>query len=445
MNKNNAMNNCNTPPHNEHFHKQQKLSINLLQNCRNELYRLFPYLDGAFASVAYQASARTDRIGTDGTMFYFSPEFLLRTYIEDPSILRRGYLHMLLHCLYLHILPDKQYQTALWNLACDMAVEQIITLENRSALENPAACHNSSRSSIRQLCFSRMGPSALSAGQIYHMLRKKEFPCSVEEMEQAFSFDDHSFWIEDRSRERTSSIRAKWENIRSHTGQDQYGQTNNAGTSKGQEEEELSALPKSHYHYRSFLKRFAIPREEVELDTESFDYISYTFGMEYYGNLPLIEPLEYKEGHRLEELAIAIDTSGSCSLETVQQFLAETYSIFEEKENFFKKMKVVLLQCDCCIQDAVVIHSQKEWNEYSKNIKIHGRAGTDFRPVFHYIEELKKQGELRNLKALIYFTDGDGIYPASRPDYDTAFVFLKKTKNMELVPAWAIRLIADLN
>lgn len=86
--------------------------------------------------------------------------------------------------------------------------------------------------------------------------------------------------------------------------------------------------------YRKFLKQFAAT-EEVELDTESFDYIFYHFGMEHYGNLPLIEPLEYKEVNRLEELVIAIDTSGSCSKETVQRFLGETYSILSEKENFF--------------------------------------------------------------------------------------------------------------
>lgn len=48
----------------------------------------------------------------------------------------------------------------------------------------------------------------------------------------------------------------------------------------------------------------------------------------------MIEPLEYKEVNRLEELVIAIDTSGSCSGETVQRFLGETYGILSEKENF---------------------------------------------------------------------------------------------------------------
>ena len=94
----------------------------------------------------------------------------------------------------------------------------------------------------------------------------------------------------------------------------------------------MEARPRGKFDYRKFLKRFAVPREEVELDTESFDYIFYNLGMERYGNTPLIEPLEYKEVNRLEELVIAIDTSSSCSSETVRGFLGETYRILEEKE-----------------------------------------------------------------------------------------------------------------
>ena len=55
----------------------------------------------------------------------------------------------------------------------------------------------------------------------------------------------------------------------------------------------------------------------------------------------------------------------------------------------------------------------------------------------------QEKRELQNLKALIYFTDGDGIYPRQKPDYETAFVFLHKTEKMELVPPWAIRLVAE--
>ena len=205
----------------------------------------------------------------------------------------------------------------------------------------------------------------------------------------------------------------------------------------------MEAVTKSRYDYREFLKQFAFPREELELDTDSFDYIFYHLGMEIYGDMPLIEPLEYKEVNRLEELVIAIDTSGSCTKEVVQRFLEETYSIVSTRENFFKKMKVYLIQCDCFIQTVKVIHSEEEWKEYSRNIQIEGRSGTDFRPVFAYIQKLRDKKELQNLKALIYFTDGDGIYPREKPDYETAFVFLEKTDSMNLVPPWALRLIVN--
>ena len=44
----------------------------------------------------------------------------------------------------------------------------------------------------------------------------------------------------------------------------------------------------------------------------------------------------------------------------------------------------------------------------------------------------------------MYFTDGDGIYPGQKPDYETAFVFLKRTDKMKLVPPWAKCLITGI-
>ena len=85
--------------------------------------------------------------------------------------------------------------------------------------------------------------------------------------------------------------------------------------------------------------------------------------------------------------------------------------------------------------------NREEWKEYMQKITIQGRGGTDFRPVFELIRKEQEKRELRNLKALIYFTDGDGIYPRQKPDYETAFVFVKKTENMRLVPDWAYKLV----
>lgn len=420
--------------------RREELGIRILQNCQNELYAYFPYLDGAFAGLGYRPQEETGTIGTDGEFLYFSPAFLIRTYRENPRLVRRGYLHMLLHCLYLHPFYGEAFFTEgkkekdLRDLAWDMWVEEIIEREQIPGL-------SPGRDPVREQCFWIMRDQSLSAEKIYYMLTGGRFPYTVEVLKKAFAFDDHSLWEKIKQEKQGAGTRKKWEELRSLTGQKKQQRKKRAGTSRGTSEEDMEARPRGKFDYRKFLKRFAVPREEVELDTESFDYIFYNLGMERYGNTPLIEPLEYKEVNRLEELVIAIDTSSSCSSETVRGFLGETYRILEEKENFFRKMKVYLIQCDCCIQSVKVIHSEEEWKAYSKNIKIQGRGGTDFRPVFQYISRQQEKKEIRNLKALIYFTDGDGIYPQSRPDYETAFVFLEKTARMDMVPDWACKLI----
>jgi hypothetical protein len=55
------------------------------------------------------------------------------------------------------------------------------------------------------------------------------------------------------------------------------------------------------------------------------------------------------------------------------------------------------------------------------------------------VDELRQQGELADLKGLIYFTDGDGEYPAKKPDYDAAFVFIDDNGRDVTVPVWAIK------
>lgn len=48
-----------------------------------------------------------------------------------------------------------------------------------------------------------------------------------------------------------------------------------------------------------------------------------------------------------------------------------------------------------------------------------------------------REKELTNLKGLLYFTDGDGIYPDWVPSYETAFVFLNWELKKGKTPDWA--------
>lgn len=59
------------------------------------------------------------------------------------------------------------------------------------------------------------------------------------------------------------------------------------------------------------------------MDPDSFGYTFYSYGLTMYGNMPLIEPQEWKEVQKVEEFVIVIDTSMSCSGELVKKFLEE--------------------------------------------------------------------------------------------------------------------------
>ena len=140
------------------------LALQVLHNCRNELYSLFPYLDGAFAALP-PAPGEANPMGTDGTRLLFSPKSVISAYAADPAVLRHGYLHLLLHCLFLH--PFETNASPLWDLACDMAVEQVISLEKQPRLDV--------FSEIRSHCLSLLGAKARSAAEILALLEQEFF------------------------------------------------------------------------------------------------------------------------------------------------------------------------------------------------------------------------------------------------------------------------------
>ena len=110
-------------------------------------------------------------------------------------------------------------------------------------------------------------------------------------------------------------------------------------------------------------------------------------------------------------------------------------------ESYFRQINIHIMQCDNSVRSDVRITNDDDFKKFMQNIKIEGRGGTDFRPVFEYVEELREQGEFENLKGLIYFTDGYGIFPEYKPDFDVAFIFLDEDDNRPRIPAWAIKVV----
>ncbi len=206
---------------------------------------------------------------------------------------------------------------------------------------------------------------------------------------------------------------------------------------------QLAAVNREKHDYADFLRRFATLHERMRLNDDEFDYIYYTFGLERYGNMPLIEPLEYKEDRAIHDFVIAVDTSESCSGDTVQAFMRKTYNILKQSESFNSRVNIHIVQCDARIQEDTKITSLDELDLYLENLQLRGFGGTDFRPVFDYVNLLIEKGELTDLRGLVYFTDGEGVFPRRQPAYDAVFVFLDDGYSDPQIPPWALKVILN--
>ena len=234
-----------------------------------------------------------------------------------------------------------------------------------------------------------------------------------------------------------------WQDISSQIDMDMEAFSGKIGLNVGTFQVNLTVANRKRYDYRAFLKRFSALSEEMKTSPDEFDYNSYTYGLSRYKNMPLIEPLEYQESNRIRDFVIAIDTSASCAGKLVRTFAEKTYDVLKNSEGFGHKVNIHVIQCDCDVTRDVKITSIRDIDRAFEEFVTRGFGGTDFRPVFKYVDELVRTRELANLKGLIYFTDGLGKYPVTPPAYETAFVFVDDTPRERKVPPWAMKVIMD--
>lgn len=449
--------------------KLTSLARDVLRLSRNTLVINLRFMDSAISRLDWVPFPGT--LAVDGEHILYDSIFLLKLYAQETANAPRAYLHMVLHCVFRHFLVSPTIQRDLWNIACDMAVEAMITELNISSLQT-------TRESAQRTVLQQMQKHAgqLTAEKIYHYLRTGSInPAELQRLSGLFSIDDHTVWYlpdkaeitvggsqgdneqdqgagdgqennrdsTNNSASKSAALGADWQNVAERMQMDLETFSKQRGDQAGNMMQNLKEVNREKYDYTAFLKKFAVMGEVMKINDDEFDYIFYTYGMQLFPEkrMPLIEPLEYKDVKRIREFVIAIDTSGSVAGELVQTFLQKTYNILKSTESFFSRIKLHIIQCDAAIQEDVKITTQEEFDRYLQNMTIKGLGGTDFRPVFEQVNKMIAEREFTNLKGLIYFTDGYGDFPEKMPAYKTAFVFIDDDYNNLDVPPWAIKLI----
>ena len=449
--------------------KLEEMGFRILDAVRTELLLSMRFMAPALNSLGFKMDLRTSSVGTDAAYIRFNPGFLLQVYIERPRRMNRTYVHILLHCLFRHMFSARDREDPeLWDLCCDIAAESVVDSMSYDVIAR-------SHSTFREGWYEKLEGELkiLTAEKIYAWFLSRDRDYSVEEaLRREFTVDDHSFWqrMEDDEEPQKKPKEAPPGAPPNKEGEDGQQKTQESrdlkpvrpkedewkknaeqieadleimgmGKEKSDEHGSLSRIlrfeSRKRTDYREFLQRFSILREEAGIDLDSFDYGFYYYGMELYGNMPLIEENEFREIRKVDSLVIAIDTSASCQKVLVQQFLNETADLLSGISSFFKKTQIHLIECDDQVQNDRVITDLSDLQQYAREFEVKGGFGTDFRPVFNYVEDLRAE----NLKGLMYFTDGFGEYPRKPTDYETAFVFWRDEELDDTgVPDWAMKL-----
>lgn len=438
--------------------KTEKIAAEIIQMSKNKLLVNMRFMDMSLNQFRMAPKPEvTPFTACDGDVYLYDPVHILNAYMLDENLPIRNFLHSVLHCVFKHFYVNTLINQRMWDLACDIAVESAI-----NDLELDYLNITKAKEQVQFFDLFKKKVQTVSAEKIYrYFLDEKLSEDLVERLSLLFKGDDHVLWYltqeqknkmklylgfgqDARSLPNRLLLLQGWADIALRM-QTELEVFMVQGKGAGLLTQNLREVNRERYDYSEFLKKFAVRAEMMKLNPDEFDYNYYTYGFALYENMPLIEPLEYKEVKRIREFVIAIDTSGSTSGSLVQTFVQKTYNILKSTESFFSKINLHIIQCDADIQEDVKITSQQEFDVYLKHMQLHGLGGTDFRPVFEYVNGLVDKKEFDNLKGLIYFTDGYGDFPKKKPPYDTAFVFVENENNTAAnnydIPSWAMKLV----
>ena len=416
---------------------EQTMARRVMEQTRTELYLDQRYLSAALGALppAPLRSAQT-ALATDGAALYYPPGWVLGIYRKNRRYLPRACLHSVLHCLLRHLWLRGGRDAALWDLACDIAVENVLDALHTPAIERPVGW-------LRQQVYAQVKAACPlpGAGPIYRWLQGLD--AAVRQRYQAeFFCDSHRLWPADPDAPAAQLRGRQWEQLGRQTQLRMEETGCQAGESDGAQALQAQVqASRSRRSYRDFLRRFAVWREEPRLDPDEFDLGYYTYGLRTYGNLPLIEPLESRESKKVRDFVIVLDTSESTAGELVRAFLRETFTLLKSQDSFFRQCRILVMQADNAVRDETWLNDLDALDRYAEHFTLAGGGGTDFRPALARVEALRAEGPLRDVQGVLYFTDGKGVYPARRPPFDVAFLFLENGAPPPEVPPWAMRLV----
>lgn len=445
----------------------EKLAEIRLNACRKRLIQKYPELSYALKGLTFQARSKKNGnpnlkknpyLSTDGLNVYYSGK---RIYETSSHLLEEQLMHIVLHGVLGHFQQQEKYRYRAYRDPL-MDAQVAYVLEGMGFVGKKLE---------RLQEMETLLDGDYSMKQYYRALGEPKLQANLERIASTLSWDDHSEWNYKRptmeelrasmggeqqnnaSGNHQAEVKKFWSKAREYVVEDLTedswkqireqlvdapGKSGQYGNNAGKREAEYRLQEGRGRSYEELLRELFSVREVVQEQPDTIDPMYYHYGLEMYGDVPLVEPLEYGEARSFDLIVIAVDVSGSCTNEQVMgKFWKETYSFLSQIREAYGAGDLLILQCDTKIQEERWIGPEDELERPDK-VRVFGFGGTSFVPVFERIEVLEKEN--RKVDALFYLTDGAGEYPEKKPEYPVYFVMEERdydwVKKMQRVPDW---------
>ena len=169
--------------------KLNQLAKDVLHLSRNTLLVNLRFLDMALSQFTYH-EIEDNTLLTDGKYLLYDPKHILRCYKSAKEIPVRDYLHMVMHCVFRHMFMDPTLNRVYWDLACDIAVENMITELN---LKSVIAARE--RQQVPYIDAIKKELGMVTAEKIYSYLRTAyPDPNKIAQIRGLFYADNHEIW-----------------------------------------------------------------------------------------------------------------------------------------------------------------------------------------------------------------------------------------------------------
>jgi predicted metal-dependent peptidase len=324
-------------------------------------------------------------MATDGYHIFFNANWVANL---SQSEIRGVLAHEVLHVIFQHSSRRVNREPELWNVAADHAIN-LLLIEQGFSLPKGGFANNTYR--------------GMSAEKIYSLLQSKtSFPLA----------DKRSKAGTNETSENSGEIPVIGTDVLDPDSPEVMGardldmpdiaQLNEIcatlrvdavsklqGSAAGFFKSECIAIEESRIDWRDLLRGWLVDRIKSDWSMWPCSKKHLHRGL-YMPSLGVEAP-----GH----IIFAIDTSGSISDQELAEIFAEVRAY---RETF--PCQLTVIQCDAKIH-SVTTYEEMDGEEIPPKVQLLGRGGTDFRPIFQWIDENAVGAHL------IYATDGQGSFP----------------------------------